>query len=129
MFVKLYLIALPIFLAIDAIWLGVVSKDFYKNQIGNLMKQDINWTAAVVFYIIYIFGLVFFVIAPSVEKNSSLRALFTGAIFGLITYATYDLTNLATLNNWSYIVTIVDLAWGTFLSATVSYFTYIINKF
>ena len=129
MFVKLYLIALPIFLALDAIWLGLVSKDFYKNQIGSLMKEDINWTAAIIFYLIYIFGLVFFVIAPSVDKNSSLRALFTGAIFGFITYATYDLTNLATLKNWSYTVTVVDLAWGAFLGGMVSYLTYIINKF
>jgi len=126
MFIKLYAIALPVFFAIDMIWLGLVAKNFYKSQIGFLMKPDINWTAAIIFYLLFIVGLVLFVIAPAVEKVSWTHALLFGALFGLITYATYDLTNLATLKDWPLLVTIVDLAWGATLGALVSVITYFV---
>jgi len=126
MFVKLYLIALPVFFAIDMVWLGLVAKNFYKNQIGFLMKPDINWVAAILFYLLFIVGLVLFVITPAVEKGTWMHALLFGALFGLITYATYDLTNLATLKDWPLLVTIVDLAWGATLGALVSIITYFI---
>lgn len=126
MFIKLYAIALPVFIVIDLIWLGLVAKNFYKDQIGFLMKSDVNWTAAIVFYLLFIVGLVLFVIAPAIEKNSWMNALLFGALFGLITYATYDLTNLATLKDWPLLVTFVDLAWGAVLAASVSTVTYFI---
>jgi len=126
MFIKLYLIALPVFFAIDMVWLGLVAKNFYKSQIGFLMKPDINWTAAIIFYLLFIVGLVLFVIMPAVEKGSWMYALLFGALFGFITYATYDLTNLATLKDWPILVTIVDLAWGATLGALVSVITYFI---
>jgi len=126
MFLKLYAIALPVFFAIDMVWLGLVANNFYKSQIGFLMKSDINWTAAILFYLLFIVGLVLFVIAPAVEKGSWVHALLFGALFGLITYATYDLTNLATLKDWPLVVTIVDLAWGATLGALVSVVTYYI---
>ena len=126
MFIKLYAIALPVFFAIDMVWLGLVAKNFYKSQIGFLMRSDINWTAAILFYLLFIVGLVLFVIAPAVEKGSWMYALLFGAFFGFITYATYDLTNLATLKDWPLLVTIVDLAWGTALGALVSVITYTI---
>ncbi len=90
------------------------------------MKPDINWTAAIIFYLLFIAGLVTFVISPAVEKHSWTNALLFGAFFGLITYATYDLTNLATMKNWPVLVTIVDLAWGMTVSALVSLITYFI---
>lgn len=124
MFIKLYLVALPVFFAIDMIWLGLVAKGFYFKQIGSLMKTDINWVAAIVFYLIFIAGLVLFVIAPAIEKGSWTYALIFGALFGLITYATYDLTNLATLKNWPMLVSFVDMAWGAVLAASVSLITY-----
>ncbi len=126
MFIKLYLITLPVFFAVDMIWLGIVAKNFYASQIGTLMKTDINWTAAIVFYLLFIVGLVLFVISPALEKSSWTYALFFGALFGLITYATYDLTNLATLKDWPLLVTIVDLVWGMTLAALVSTITYFI---
>jgi uncharacterized membrane protein len=126
MFLKLYLIALPVFFAIDMIWLGLVSNNFYKSQIGFLMKQDFNWTAAIIFYLLFIVGLVLFVIEPAMVKESWMYALIFGALFGLITYATYDLTNLATIKDWPILVTIVDLAWGAILGALVSLITYLI---
>ena len=126
MFIKLYAIALPVFFAIDMIWLGLVATNFYRGQIGSLMKSDINWTAAIVFYLLFILGLVFFVITPAIEKGSWTYALLVGAFFGFITYATYDLTNLATLKDWPILVTIVDLVWGAVLAASVSTVTYFI---
>ncbi len=126
MFLKLYAIALPVFFAIDMVWLGLVAKDFYRGQIGPLMKSDIDWTAAISFYLLFIVGLVVFVITPAVEKGSWTYALVFGAFFGLITYATYDLTNLATLKDWPILVTLVDLAWGAVLAASVSVVTYLI---
>jgi len=126
MFLKLYLIALPVFFIIDMVWLALVAKGFYAKQIGFLMKPDINWSAAIIFYLLFIVGLVQFVITPALEKNSWLHAVLFGALFGLITYATYDLTNLATLKDWPILVTIVDLIWGAVLAAAVSSITYFI---
>lgn len=126
MFIKLFLIALPVFFAIDMLWLGVVAKNFYKDQLGFLMKNNINWTAAIIFYLIFIAGLVVFVIAPSIEKKSWLQLILLGSFFGFVTYATYDLTNLATVKNWPILVTIIDIAWGMVLATSVSAVTYYI---
>ena len=126
MFIKLYFIALPVFFAIDMVWLGLIAKNFYRAQIGFLMKTNINWMAAVIFYLLFIAGLVLFVILPALEKHSWGNTLLFGAFFGLITYATYDLTNLATMKDWPFLVTIVDLVWGMVLSAAVSFITYFI---
>lgn len=126
MFLRLYAIALPVFFAIDMVWLGLVAKNFYRNQIGFLMKNEINWTAAMAFYLLFVVGLVLFVITPAIEKSSWLHALLFGALFGLITYATYDLSNLATLKDWPFLVTMVDLVWGATLAASVSTATYFI---
>jgi len=126
MFIKLFLIALPVFFVIDMAWLGLVAKNFYQDQIGFLMTPNINWIAAIIFYLIFIAGLVLFVISPAMEKGSWVYALLFGALFGLITYATYDLTNLATLKDWPLTVTVVDLIWGAVLAASVSTVTYFI---
>ena len=123
-YIKLYLIALSVFFLIDMVWLGLVAKNFYAKQIGFLMKTEVNWAAAVSFYLLFIVGLVFFVISPALEKDSWVYALGAGALFGLISYATYDLTNLATLKDWPMVVTVVDLVWGTVLAATVSVVSY-----
>jgi uncharacterized membrane protein len=129
MFIKLFLIALPVFFVIDMVWLVLVAKKFYQEHIGFLMRPDINWFAAIFFYILFIAGLVIFVISPAVEKHSWVHALLFGAFFGLITYATYDLTNLATLKDWPLLVTVVDLIWGTVLASSISLITYLIaNK-
>lgn len=127
MFLKLYTIALPVFFAIDMIWLGLVAKNFYAKQIGFLMKSNINWVAALLFYLLFIAGLVVFVINPALTQEKWLHALLFGALFGLITYATYDLTNLATIKDWPLLVTIIDLIWGSTLAALVSTITYFIT--
>lgn len=126
MFIKLFFIALPVFFVIDMVWLGLVAKKFYNRHIGFLMKPDIGWYAAIIFYLLFIVGLITFVISPAIEKQSWMHAVIYGALFGLITYSTYDLTNLATMKDWPIIVTIVDLIWGMVLSASVSVITYFI---
>ncbi|HCU55044.1 hypothetical protein A2574_03395 [Candidatus Shapirobacteria bacterium RIFOXYD1_FULL_38_32] len=126
MFLKLYLITLPVFFAIDMIWLGLVAKNFYAKQIGFLMKTNVNWPAAIIFYLLFIVGLVVFIITPALRQQSWQSALFFGALFGLISYATYDLTNLATINNWPLLVTVVDLIWGSVLAGSVSLISYLI---
>lgn len=108
------------------IWLGLIAKNFYAKQIGFLMKSNINWLAAIIFYLLFIVGLVLFVIMPAMQKNSWLQALLFGALFGLITYATYDLTNLATIKDWPVLVTIIDLIWGTTVAGAVSVISFFI---
>jgi uncharacterized membrane protein len=124
MFFKLYAISISVFLAIDMVWLTLIAKNFYAKHIGYLMAKNPNLLAALIFYLIFIAGLVFFVITPALDKKMWIQALLAGAFFGLVTYATYDLTNLATIKDWPLIVTIVDLIWGMFVSATVSVATY-----
>jgi len=125
-YIEFFLIALPIFLVIDLIWLIFISKKFYAKHLTNLIKPNVNWLAAIIFYLLFIVGLIIFVIQPGFESKSLLRIVLSGGLFGLVTYATYDLTNLATLKGWPLIVTIVDLFWGMFLSISTSCLTYLV---
>ena len=121
---SVYAVTLPIFFAIDLVWLGVVAKAFYRRHLGHLLAADVNWPAAIAFYLLFIAGIVLFAVRPALEANSAMRALAYGALFGFFTYATYDLTNHATMRDWPAIVTVVDLGWGTTLSAVVAYLSY-----
>lgn len=124
--IKQFLVTLFSFLIIDGAWLTLIAKNFYAKHLGFLMSKTPNFTAAGIFYLIYVFTLVVLIISPAIQKGSLMSAIFTGALFGLCAYATYDLTNLATIKDWPLIVTIVDLIWGTFLSATVAGISYFI---
>ena len=117
---KLYFITLIAFLGIDSLWLGLVAPSFYKSQIGYIMTENPNFLAAGLFYLLFIFGMVIFIVEPGVREQTLMQAVARGALFGLVTYATYDLTNLATLQGWPILVTVVDLIWGTVLSAAVT---------
>jgi uncharacterized membrane protein len=127
-FLKLYVISFVVFFAIDLFWLGIIAKNLYRNQIGHLLKPDVNWIAAIIFYLVFIVGLVIFVLMPAVEKGNLWHAVLLGALFGFITYATYDLTNLATLKDWPIQVTFIDLAWGTFLGTSTSTVAYLLYR-
>lgn len=116
---KTYFLSLIVFLGIDAVWLTTMSKNFYGRYLGHLMADKPNLTAAFIFYLINIFGMVFLVINPSLKENSWSRLLWSSALYGLCTYATYDLTNQATLKNWPLIVTVVDMIWGMVLTTAV----------
>jgi uncharacterized membrane protein len=126
MFIRLFLIALPALFLIDMVWLVLVARKFYSDKLGYLMKPDVNFIAVIIFYLIFIGGLVSFVIVPATEKHSWTHAIFNGMFFGLVAYATYDLTNLATIKDWPLVVTIVDLIWGMVLSGSVSLVTCLI---
>jgi uncharacterized membrane protein len=126
-FLYLYLLTIPVFFIIDMIWIGLIGNKFYQSQIGFLLGP-VNWTAAIIFYLIYIVGIIFFAVHPALLDGSLGKAVLLGALFGFFTYATYDFTNLATIKDWPLLVTVVDLAWGTFLSASVATVSYLIGK-
>lgn len=117
-FLTLYAISVPVFFLIDMLWLGVIASSFYRDRIGHLM--EINWTAAIIFYLVFLVGLTFFAIYPAHGAGGWQQAALLGALFGFFTYATYDLTNLATLKDWPLDMVIVDIIWGTVLGASVA---------
>lgn len=119
-----YIIVLAVFLILDVAWIGFIAKKFYNKMLGFLMKKIPNLIAAVFFYLLYILGLLFFVINPALSKDSQLYALLAGGLFGLISYSTYDLTNLATIKDWPLKLTVIDLIWGSVLSAVTSFAGY-----
>ncbi|MCB9822667.1 DUF2177 family protein [Candidatus Nomurabacteria bacterium] len=125
-FIKMYLVSLVSFLALDSVWLGFIAPKFYKKNIGFIMSQNPNFLAAGLFYLIFMVGLVVFVIQPAISDGSWYTALYRGALFGLVSYATFDLTNQAVIKNWPWLVTGVDLLWGTFITGLVSVVAYLI---
>jgi uncharacterized membrane protein len=127
-YIKLYFATLFAFLAIDMVWLGIVARNFYYEQLGFLMSPATNWVAAMIFYLLFILGILVLVVLPGLEKNSLKDTILRAALFGLVTYATYDLTNLATLKDWPLLITIVDMAWGTVLTISVSCIGFLAGK-
>ena len=126
--IYLYLLTIPVFFGIDMIWLGFVARGFYRNNLGHLLRPDVNWTAAVIFYLLYILGILLFAVMPALEKNSLRQAVILGGLFGFFAYATYDLTNLATLRDWPVHVVLVDIAWGVVLTASVAAASFLIGR-
>jgi uncharacterized membrane protein len=128
MTVIIFIIAFVIFFIIDILWLGLFAKNMYQSQIGFILAKKPNWYAAIIFYVLYIVFLMIFAIIPALQKSSLNDAMLYGALYGFITYATYDLTNLATLKNWPLKVTLIDITWGTLLGFSVSTLTYLIGS-
>lgn len=127
-FLKLYLLTVPVFFLIDLLWLGLLAKPFYRSQLADFLGERFNWPAAVLFYLIFIVGILLFAVLPALERESLQHALVWGALFGFFTYATYDLTNLATLPGWPITIVVVDILWGTFLCASVAAASYQIGR-
>ena len=123
-FAKLYVVTAPILFAVDLVWLGLVAKDFYRTRLGDLMRPDPRWGAAVLFYVLYVAALLVFAVLPGLEQASLGRTTLLGAGLGFICYATYDLTNLALAKGFPTTVAVVDIAWGTILSAGVAAVAY-----
>ncbi len=122
-FAAAYLIFAVVFLIMDLVWLGYVARDFYREQLGALMTDNVNIGAAVAFYLLYVLGVMIFVVAPALEAGGWTKALMMGALFGFFAYATYDLTNLAVMKNFPATMAYVDMAWGaavTGISAAVT---------
>ncbi len=127
-YLKLYALTVPIFFAIDLVWLGYVAKGFYQQHLERFLSPNVNWSAALLFYLIYIAGILIFAVVPALEKHSLGRAALLGGLFGFFTYATYDLTNLATLKDWPLKVVVVDIAWGTVLGAVVASCSFLVGR-
>ncbi len=120
-----YLGSMLTFIFLDLLWLGKIAKNFYNSRLLDLKTPEINWYAAIVFYIVFIAGLLYFVVWPALMEGDYKSATWNGALLGLLTYATYDLTNLAVIRNWPLDVTVVDIIWGAVITSivcTVSYF-------
>ena len=126
--IKLYLITVPVFFAVDLLWLGVLARDFYRSNLGHLLSPTVNWPAALVFYLLFIAGILYFAVVPALDEGALGRAVRNGLLFGFFTYMTYELTNLATLPSWPIKVVLVDIAWGMALSATVAAASYGIGR-
>lgn len=127
-YTKLYALTLVAFLVIDGVWLGVVARSLYSKYLGYLLAPKTVWAAAVLFYLLYVVGVLVFAVVPGLQAGSLGKAALLGALFGLIAYATYDLTNLATVKGWPVLVTVIDLAWGTVLTAAVSAIGFFIGR-
>lgn len=119
-----YFIVLVIFLTIDAIWLGFIARKFYVNNIGYILAEKPNFLAAAIFYSIYVIGVIIFSTIPALKDGSGTTALIYGALFGFFAYLTYDMTNYSTLKDWPLQVSLIDTAWGTFLTGISSYLGY-----
>jgi uncharacterized membrane protein len=124
----LYLMTLVVFFLIDMVWLGAVAKGFYRRHLGAFLSPKVNWPAAILFYLLFIGGLLVFAVGPALQRGAPLHALGLGAFLGLVSYATYDLSNLATLKDWPVIVTVVDLVWGTVLGGSVSFLAALLGR-
>ena len=127
-YIKLYISTVPIFFMVDILWLGVIARGFYRRHLGFILSPEVNWTAAVIFYLMYIAGILYFAVQPAIVTNSWRQAAILGALFGFFTYATYDLTNLATIKNWPMIIVIIDILWGVCLCTLVSTISFSISK-
>ena len=128
-YVVAYVGAAGFFLVIDLLWLGVLARGFYRDNLGALLTDQVNVAAAIGFYLLYIAGIVIFAISPAFESGSWRTAALFGALFGLIAYATYDLTNLATLRDWPVTVALVDLAWGTVLTGLTATAAFLLAQY
>lgn len=126
-YVYLYLLTVPIFFIIDMIWLGFVAKNFYQTQLASFLGP-VNWPAAILFYLVYIIGIIIFAVSPALAQSSFTKAILLGALFGFFTYATYDFTNLATLKDWPVMVVVIDVIWGAVLSGSVAAISYLVGK-
>ncbi|MGC8865802.1 MAG: DUF2177 family protein [Bacteroidales bacterium] len=123
-----YLLTFVAFLAIDMLWLGVIAKGLYQKYLGAFLTDKVIWAAALIFYALFIIGIFIFSIYPAMQKSSFTHALLMGALFGFFTYATYDLTNLATMKDWPLPIVFIDILWGTLLTALVSTIGFFIAK-
>lgn len=124
-----YLLTVPVFFAIDLLWLGVVGKGIYDKYLGEFLADSPNWAAAGVFYLFYIFGIIYFAVLPAVETGNIWDAVLKGALFGGLAYATYELTNLAVVKGWPVGIVPIDIVWGVVLTASVAAASFKIAQF
>lgn len=121
-----FAVAMGVFLVVDLLWLGVIARSFYSKEMGDLLSNQTIWPAAILFYVLFVIGLLYFAIYPGLDAGSLQETLRNGALFGFFTYMTYELTNLAVVSGWPAKLVVVDIIWGVVLATTVSWVTYLI---
>ena len=126
---KLFLVSFITFLVLDAIWLGLVARGVYSKHLSLYLTDNVIWSSALIFYVIFNIGLLIFVILPSIDKNSYMTLVVYSLLYGLVTFATYDLTNLATIKDWPIIVSVVDMLYGMFVAFSSASVAFYANKY
>lgn len=124
--IRTYVVSLASFLVLDFVWLGLIARGFYRSQLTHLLASEVRWLPAVLFYTLFVAAILVFAVVPAVQRESAGRAALLGAFFGLVAYAAYDLTNLATLKDFPVVVAVVDMTWGSVLSASVATVGYLV---
>jgi uncharacterized membrane protein len=119
-YLSAYLATAVVMIAVDLLWLGVIAKPLYQQGLGHLMAERPNLIAAAAFYVVYVLGLLVFTIVPQAADPGWLKTAAAAAMFGFVAYATYDLSNLATLRGWPIGLSLIDMAWGAVLSAVAA---------
>lgn len=127
-YLKLYALTVPVFFMIDLIWLGVIAKGFYQKNLSYILSPQVNWPAAIIFYLLFIAGILIFAVVPAVTKDSWQHAMLYGALFGFFTYMTYELTNLALLKDWPLNIVVIDIIWGVVLCTAVATLSFILAR-
>ena len=121
----LFIITAAIFFALDMLWIGLIARNFYREKLSFIFTGEVRWIPIVIFYSIYIAGILYFVLIPGFAQHDWKMVLLNGALLGLLCYATYDLTNMGTIKQWPLVVTVVDIIWGSFVTAAVSVISYL----
>lgn len=127
-FALTYVVALVVLAILDGLWLGVVSREFYKARLGHMLLDQPIWSVAILFYLIHAAGIAVFAVPPAVDTGTWTSALLYGGLFGFCVYAAYDITNLATLRGWPMAVSAVDLAWGAVATAATTLVTFLVVR-
>lgn len=122
---RLFTLAFPIIIALDASWIGVIASSYYRSNLGALLAPVPNYGAAILFYVLYVIGVIYFAIAPALTERSLTKAVLNGAMLGFTAYMLYDLTNLAVIVNWPVMLSFVDIAWGVILTSSTAGLTYL----
>ena len=127
-YVVAYIATAVVFLGLDAIWLSRVALGMYRQELGSLLLDKPNLPIAAGFYLLYVAGIVILAIVPALGEGGWIKALLMGAVLGLVAYGTYDITNLSTLKGWSVKLAVIDIAWGTALTAVSATIGYLVVK-
>ena len=127
-YLKVYVLTVPVFFVIDILWLGFIARGIYRRNLSFILSSDVNWAAAVAFYLMYIAGIIFFAVRPALASDTLHEAALLGGLFGFFTYATYDLTNLATIKDWPLKIVVIDILWGTCLCGLVAFLSFLMAK-
>ena len=126
---KLYFVCLLVFCTIDFLWVGIIAKHWYVKELGDLLVDSVRWGPIIGFYTLYAAAILIFAVQPSIKLGSWEHAMFYGAFLGLISYAAYDLTNLATLKNWPVLLATCDMLWGAFVTSATSLILFNLQRY